>query len=396
MTKRVMIIAGGEWQVPLIKKAKSMGHYIINTNLYPDSPGFEHADIEIIADVLDKEKNLQIALKYRPDAVITDQSDIAVPTVAYICERLGLPGIGTKKAELFTDKFLMREFCRNNGFPCPRYRKCSSVDEVKDFIGETGTPIILKPTANQSSRGVNKVETLQNLESLYADTLANSRDGLVLAEEYMGGTELTVEGFKTSERHYSLAVSAKEHLKENPSVACRLFYSKSHPDIDYERLKIQNDQMVENMGLPFGITHAEYKYWNNRFYLVEIAARGGGTKISSHIVPLLSGINTNELLIKMALGEDINSLQVPDGENYAVLDFFVLNEGKVRAINGVDQITGLNNVVDFGLNFKVGDYLNSPKDDRSRPGYFIACEKSKPALEELATRIKSILEVVYE
>lgn len=73
-----MVVAGGNWQVELVKKAKSMGHYVICSNLYEDSPAFPYAEACEVADVLDKEKNLEIAKKYQPDAVLSDQSDIAI------------------------------------------------------------------------------------------------------------------------------------------------------------------------------------------------------------------------------------------------------------------------------------------------------------------------------
>lgn len=51
-----MVIAGGDWQIELIKKAKQMGHYVICSNLYEDSPAFPYADACEVANVLDKEK----------------------------------------------------------------------------------------------------------------------------------------------------------------------------------------------------------------------------------------------------------------------------------------------------------------------------------------------------
>ena len=99
---KIMVVAGGDWQIELIKKAKKMGHFVICSNLYEKSPAFPFADACEVADVLDKNKNLQIAQKYNPDAVISDQSDIAVPTVAYLNEKLGFKGIGTEKAALFS------------------------------------------------------------------------------------------------------------------------------------------------------------------------------------------------------------------------------------------------------------------------------------------------------
>ncbi len=61
----------------------------MNSNLYEDSIGFKYADFTGVMDVRDKEKNLALAKEYKIDAVLTDQSDIAVPTVAYVAEQMG-------------------------------------------------------------------------------------------------------------------------------------------------------------------------------------------------------------------------------------------------------------------------------------------------------------------
>ncbi len=51
---KIMVIAGGDWQIELIKKAKSMGHFVICSNLYENSPAFLYADACEVSDVLDK------------------------------------------------------------------------------------------------------------------------------------------------------------------------------------------------------------------------------------------------------------------------------------------------------------------------------------------------------
>jgi hypothetical protein len=38
-----------------------VGLFVINSNLYPDSPGFGYADIGLVADVRDKQKNMAFA-----------------------------------------------------------------------------------------------------------------------------------------------------------------------------------------------------------------------------------------------------------------------------------------------------------------------------------------------
>ena len=131
---KIMVIAGGDWQIELVKQAKKMGHYVICSNLYEDSPAFPYADACEVANVLDKQKNLEIAKKYMPDAIISDQSDIAVPTVAYLNEQLGLRGIGMEMANLFTDKSRQREFCKSHGIPVPDFKLCETPDEAYEML----------------------------------------------------------------------------------------------------------------------------------------------------------------------------------------------------------------------------------------------------------------------
>lgn len=153
-TKTIMVVGGGQWQLPLIAKAKHLGHRVINSNLYEDSPGFAVADVGRVADVLDRVANLAIAREFEPDAIVTDQSDIAVPTVAYLCETLGLPGIGSAGAQRFTDKTLMRACCHDHGFPHPRFMVCRDFNELQDFFDTSDGSVIVKPANNQGSRGV--------------------------------------------------------------------------------------------------------------------------------------------------------------------------------------------------------------------------------------------------
>ena len=158
---RILIIAGGKWQVPLIRKAKLLGYEVVNSNLYEESPGFEFADFKEVCDVRDKKQNLKIAKKYDVKGVLSDQSDIAIPTVAYVAEKIGCPSIGNKMAELFTNKYKMREFCKKEGFSYPEYKLCTSMEEAATFLEEIGGKTIIKPLDSQSSRGVYKINSLK-------------------------------------------------------------------------------------------------------------------------------------------------------------------------------------------------------------------------------------------
>lgn len=397
---RIMVIAGGTWQVPLIKKAKSLGFEVVNSNLYDDSIGFEYADFGEVADVKDKSANLEIAKKYRIDGVVTDQSDIAVPTVAYVASQLQLPTIGEDKAILFTDKFKMREFCRMHGFPYPEYKLCQSSSEIIEFLDKIGK-IIIKPIDAQSSRGVHVIENADNIDELFEDARQYSRDGKsVIAERFIQGTEFTIDGIVTKKGHLSLAISQKDHFSYNESIASELFFSNKNAVYDYDLLRKTNNALIDAAGLPFGITHAEYKFEDGEFYLIEMAARGGGTKIASDIVPLMSGVDNYAYLLACVAGKDYEDEVKVDSSlinRCAVLKFMDIDSKglPVKAIHGVEQIKQNPKVINFGLEFGVGDVVGQADDDRSRVGYYIAYEESEQKLRDLMEYIEKTLKIDF-
>lgn len=402
--KKILIIAGGKWQVPLIQKAKALGYEVVNSNLYEESPGFEFADHKEVCDARDKERNFEIAKKYDIEGVLSDQSDIAVPTVAYVAEKMGCRTIGSDMAELFTNKYKMREFCIRNGFHSPEYKLCHGVDEAISFFESIKGKIIIKPLDSQSSRGVyiiNQIEDLKEKFSISQSCSSNKKD--VLAERYISGKEFTIDGIAYRGKHYSLAISEKTHFEYNKNIASELRFSYYNNHYDYDRLRRIHNQLIERTGLPFGLTHAEYKYEDGEYYLIEMAARGGGTKIASDIVPYMSGIDTYKILIESAMGKsDQQKIDWPLGTKYqkrwAALKFLdIESKGNVIAsIEGVDAIQKMDGIEDFALEFSVGDVLEHAQDDRSRVGYYIVFAESEEEIEEIESNVEDLLKISYK
>lgn len=392
---RIMVIAGGAWQCSIVQSAKKMGHYVICTNLYEDSPAFKYADVGKVANVLDKKKNLEIARAYKPDAVLTEQTDIAVPTVAYIAEKLGLKGIGVEVAERFTNKYKMREFALRAGITIPKYRLCHTVEEAADFLQEVPVGII-KPIDSQSSRGIHTVTTGGEIEEYFNDCIQYSNaEKAILIEEFIDGPEFTVDGVKTSREYVVTAISEKSHYKYNPNVANRLIFTNYNSRYDYDRLRRENAEMIAAMGLPFGLTHTEYKYKEGKFYLIETAARGGGTKISSDITMLVSGINCNELYLNMLTGGSEEIIRKSSHE-CAVLGFFDFRTGRITEVSGIEEGMKQSGVHDLNLEVQVGDQLGQAKDDRSRCGYYILFADSLQELNGRERRLKETVKVITE
>lgn len=401
--KRVLVVAGGKWQVPLVKKLKEMQYEVVCSNLYEDSPAFKYADFHEVADVRDKEKNLLIAKKYSVDGIVTDQSDIAVPTVAYVADKLGLRTIGTDLAELFTNKFKMREFLIEKKFPCPEYKICTKIEEAKEFLLDLNHRAILKPLDSQSSRGIYEIESMEDLDKYFNSTRECSKDKRnVLIERYINGTEFTADGISINGKHKTLAISEKSHYGFNHNVADSLYFTHNSDKYDYDVLRKLNDEIINQSGLPFGLTHAEYKYENGNFYLIEMAARGGGTKISSDIVPYMSGVDNYAIWISQLLSNQKMEREIIIGNDclkrQMILQFLDcdVEEKEIDSIDGIDTIMQQAYILDFNLNIKKGDIIKRATDDSTRIGYYIAVLDSYDEVEQIKKYVYNTLKIRFK
>lgn len=400
--KRVLVLPGSEWQVELVNKIHKMGHKVFVVNPYENSPCFEYADGFLQADIFNIKCILDFCTKNGINAVISDECDIAVPLVAEISETFGLKSIGRRLSKLYTDKYLMREFCKKHGLKYPEYILCENINDAIMFFHQIKRPLVLKPINSNASKGVFKINTEEDIRRYFNKSMSFSRGGnFVLAERYIEGTEFTIDGIKTPSTHYTLAISEKKHFRHNTNIASDLFFSHYNSKYDYEALKKINDDFVINSGLEYGFTHAEYKYENGDYYLIEIAARGGGNMISSVITQYMSGYDTYEYLINCALGNVQNqdfSIKNEYMNRVAVLKFFKTpyDGGKVKKICGCDVLKNEPDIVKYKLNFQVGDVVENAISDSVRIGFYIICSESVQKLQEVIDKVENNFNIVLE
>lgn len=399
--KHIVVLPGIQWQIKLVQKLRSLGYRVTVINPATDSPAFPYADGHIVSDIFATDRYLPLLDKQHVDAVMSDECDIATELVATLADHFKVPSQTVPMAQLYTNKVKMREFLQTHHLPCPAFRICYSLEEALAFYRSLKKQMIIKPIDSNSSHGVFTIDSEDDLQKHFDESIHFSRtDKAVICEQYITGTEFTIDGIKTEYGHCCLAISEKKHYAHNDNIANELFFSYSNPQYDYNRLRAINDQYVNLSGLPFGLTHAEYKYENGEFYLIEIGARGGGNLISAEIVPRVSGYDNYDALIKKALGEPVTDIPTVKSEfknRCAVLKFFDTpgEGGLVRAIEGIDFLDNDKHIITYHLKFKVGDYIEKAACDTARVGYYIAYAESREELIQLMNQIDKSFKIIY-
>ncbi len=398
--KKILIIGGNINQVPLIQRAKALGLFVIVTDFRDNVPGVKLADKFYMVNALEVDVMTEIAKIEHIDGIITNSEPVFMAW-AEIANRLNLPCLSKELTSLYKNKYLMRDFCKRVGILHPQYKLCDTINDAKAFYHKVGGKCIIKPLDNSASKGVFSINSENDIdthftESLNASSAANKH---VLMEQYITGTEFTVDSIKTTNRNYCLAISEKKHYANNENVANQLLFDNRSNKFDYNLLRETNDKLVEATGMPFGVTHAEYKYQDGTFYLIEIQARTGGFFIGTDIVPYISGVDEYTEQIKWAIGDEISVnwdyTNLPT--NCAVLHFFDVPKhgGVVREVLGLDYLDSLKNQLTYKLNFEIGDYVGvEAKDDEHRIGYYILTAKDRTELDEIMSNIEKQFQII--
>lgn len=401
MSKKILVFPGTQWQVPLIEKIQEMGHQALVVNPDPNAPGMKKADLCLISDMFDKQRVVEFGRAQKIDAVMSDECDIAMNMVAELGKAFNVPTMDEETAALFTDKFLMREFSKKHGLKYPEYKFCKTVEDAIALQKEINKPIIIKPLDSNASHGVFKCSNEEEIREHFVESMSFSRvEKSVLAERFIVGTEFTIDGVKTPHAHYTMAISEKKHFAHNESIANELLFSHYNPNFDYDKLRATNDAFVMKSNLQFGFTHAEYKFEDGEFYLIEIAARGGGNMISSCITQYMTGYDTYRYLVECATGnvhdEDF-SLRLEYRERAAVLKFFETpgGGGKVREIKGLDYLDNEPDIKHYRLNFKIGDTIENALNDSVRIGFYIVCSENMQKLREVINNVQNNFQIIY-
>jgi len=396
--KKLMVLGASQCQVPIIKQAQKMGHAVIAVSVEGNYPGFLVADKSYKIDVRDHEEIIKIALDEKISGILTDQTDISVPTVAYVARALGLPGIEVECALRFTNKYSMRRHCDRLGIPVPRYAQVSSIHEALALTKNFQFPLILKPVDSQGSRGVIQVNTLDELESAFQDVIIHSLVKQVICEEFFQGKEIVIEGFMANNKFSNLVIGDREYF-DLPNIFIprqTLFPSQIEPELQQKLLEL-NAKLIKGFAPKFGITHSEYLV-NERtgdVRLVETAIRGGGVFISSDLIPLASGIDANKLLIEYALGEEVATLdRMQSKQRAAAYICFYLPEGTISSVQGIQEVQSITGVRKAFLeNIRIGMTTSKLTDKTVRLGPILVAAENYNDLQKIITEIQNTLKI---
>ncbi len=404
--KTLVIIGGGEEQVPAYLRARERGLTVVGTDMRADAPALQHADITLLASTRDVAESTQSVVEFSRnhpvDGVMTIANDVPY-TVASVAEALGLPSIGLDGARCASDKLLMKQRFRKHDVACPWFSAVGSLDELKSLTQDREQQrYVLKPVDGRGARGVLMVDRHSDLEWCFNESKRWGDSGAMLLEHYIPGVQLSTESFILDGKCYTAGITERNYSRLEQFAPYFIEDGGTMPiELDQAQLAAVDELILAGaaaMGIHEGVVKGDLVIDpEGRPVIIELAARLSGGWFATDQIPAASGIHLVDAVISHALGEPIDpSTLRPQWDRAVAIRYWFPEAGTITSITGSERLEQMESVLKYGFFRKVGDLQPRVKTHPDRFGYVITvAEDRQTAVAEIEQALAAV-EVVTE
>ena len=305
--KKLMILGGSRYALPVIKAAHELGAYVITADYLPDNIAHKFSDEYCNVSITDQEATLKAAQERNIDGVISFACDPGVVTAAYVAEKMGLPSVGTYEAvSILQNKGKFRAFLTEHGFNVPTAKGYTSIDDALKDVGLFHWPVIVKPTDSAGSKGVNRVDDPAKLREAIDYALSFSRGKEFIIEDF-----ITQHGFSSDTDSFSVDGELKfisfdsqrfDPRAENPYTPAAYSWPSSMTQEHQKELASEIQRLIKLLGLGTSIYNIETREGTDgKAYIMECSPRGGGNRLAE-CLEYATGVKLVENAARAALG----------------------------------------------------------------------------------------------
>ncbi len=345
---KALVLAGGFPQIALIKELQSRGIFVVLADWNKEPVAKKYADKYYQASTLDVDAIKNIATEEKVDFVLTVCTDQALHTVAKVSEELGLPCyIDYKTALNVTNKQYMKDVFVKNGIPTARHIIIDEFDE--NAVEGFRFPLIVKPVDCNSSKGVVKVTDKALLKSVFESSKNLSRTKTAIIEEFIEGTELSVDAYVENGVSTVLSVSISEKIKDNEKFV--IFRSLSPVRLS-NALSEQITETVQKIATSFGLKDTPMLVQmlsdGENAFVIEFSARtGGGVKYL--LIKNASGFDVIKAVVDLTLGEKPHVGEIKREHFFHTNEFIYCKPGVFDHLEGFEELKQKGVIKDYYL-----------------------------------------------
>lgn len=396
--KKLLLLGAMQMHIPLIKRAKERGIYVITCDYIPQNEGHKFADEVYYHSTTDLDAVLSLAKQCNIDGIMTFNSDPAAYTAAYVADKLGLPTSGVDAVKVMSRKDLFRAFLEQHGFSVPRFGQYTDLKNLLADLDRFRFPLMMKPVDSSGSKGVVKVENADEVVKNFSETLSYSRCKHVIVEEFIEskGKQLHGDAFvKNGKIEFVYLGDHHFDSRINNLVPISTTFPSEHSMEDIMRVEVEVQRFIHKVGFKQGGINIEARISavDNKIYLIEVGPRNGGN-FTPLVIQYASRFNFIDACLDCALGM-FSPPQITERKGYyAYMIIHSKRDGKLVDIK-----------IDSSLKSKIlqrfdylypGDFVNSFKGANSAIGVLVVGFSSKGEMYNYIDNMDNYCEIILE
>lgn len=341
--KRLMLLGGLRYLLPVIKAAHEQGYYVITADYLLNNIAHKYSDEFCNVSVVDKEAVLKAAKRLKIDGILSFAVDPGVVTASYVQEQLNLPAFGPFESVcILQNKDKFREFLTVNGFNVPWAKSFSSIEDALIERYWYTWPCIVKPTDSAGSKGVTRVDRPEELESALKHALDCSISGKVIVEEFLEkeGCSSDTDSFLQNGELKLVSFSAQRFdvNAANPYTPSAYSWPSTFTAEQEAYLTSELQRLFTLLNMKTSVFNIETRIANGKPYIMEATPRGGGNRLCE-MLRYATGVDLITAYVQAAVGDPINKIeQKPYNGYWAEIILHADNDGEFAGLETKEDL----------------------------------------------------------
>lgn len=383
--KFLVILGGNKLACPAIEHLTKNGYNTLVVDRNPHQDAYDSALKVEICDFFDINELRKTLSNYEISGIMPI-NDFGVENAAIISEERKLFGNSVHSALNVKEKHLMKTCWKKSQLPTPEYTsyELDNIDLHK--IDWNKFPCIVKPSfVGGGSRGVHLIGCKNELNKIIESYKAFSSNHHLILEEFIEGTEHTIEVLIWDGKTHLMSVSDKKNYPGSATIVQDLMFPGPKGNKYRKRLEILLDKACKALGLEFGCAHFEVIIDDHdEIWLIEVGGRPGGG-LNFHPISILSTGYDYPLEYTSILTTGKPHLKKKESTYNLYWHFFCGFDGILDRVDGWDFVCRHKDTIASGLFVKKGEFRSKIySNDLERPGYVLfKYESEKDLLDKL-------------
>lgn len=307
--KKLLLLGGLRYLLPVIEAAHKLNYYVITCDYIPDNIAHKYSDEYHNVSIIDKDAVLALARELQIDGIMSFAVDPGVVTAAYVQEQMGLPGNPYESVCILQNKDKFRNFLTQHGFTVPKAKGFSSVEEALSETYWYPWPVIVKPTDAAGSKGVTRVDRLEELKPALEYAFDHSISKRVIVEEFIEkqGCSSDTDSFSVDGELKFVSFSAQRFDEDaaNPYTPSAYSWPSTMTKEQEAELTSELQRLLKLLGMRTSIYNIETRVGTNgKPYIMEVSPRGGGNRLAE-MLHYATGVDLITNAVRAAVGDEV-------------------------------------------------------------------------------------------